>query len=209
VLDGDWGPEKPANLMLDLQITCTNRDYPSRFLRGGDSLRLLETPEQPTGPITLLVAPTPSLRAPRRRSAHWRLLSQLGLGHKTLTDPVEGVRGLQEALRLCDYSDPVFDALLQAVNRQMIEGVMGLSTRRVLGRASSQGAVGLCRGVEVALELNEKNFTGIGVFLFASVLERYLGLCAGLNAFSQLVVRTVQGDLVKKWPPRAAETQLL
>jgi type VI secretion system protein ImpG len=203
VLDGGWSPHRPANLMLDVQTTCTNRDFPSRFLRGGDVLRL-ERPGEKIGSVTMLVAPTPTLRPPRRRALHWRLLSQLGLDHKTLTDPTEGVRMLQESLRLCDYSDPEIEPLLRAVNRQAIEGIASLSSRRVLGRAASGGALAICRGLEVTVELNEKSYVGIGLYLFACVLERYLGWSAGLNSFVKMSLRTVQGDAIKTWPPRSA-----
>jgi type VI secretion system protein ImpG len=40
------------------------------------------------------------------------------------------------------------------------------------------------------------------------VLERFLGLYAAINSFSQLTARTRQGEL-KRWPPRAAEEALL
>lgn len=209
VLDGDWHPRLPANLMLDVQTTCTNRDYPSRFLRGGDPLIYLGQPPGPFGPIILLQAPTPTLRPPRRRAAHWRLLSQLGLNHKTLTDPVDGIRFLQEMMRLCDFSDQSAESVVGAVNRLIVEGLKSLQTRRVLGRASSGGIMGLCRGLEVTLEIDEKNYVGVGIFQVASILERFLGWSTAVNSFTQLVVKTVQGDFVKRWPPRAAERQLL
>jgi type VI secretion system protein ImpG len=195
--------------MLDVQTTCTNRDYPARFLRGGDPLIFLGQPPGPFGPIILLQAPTPTLRPPRRRAAHWRLLSQLGLNHKTLTDPVDGTRFLQEMLRLCDFSDQSAESVVGAVNRLIVEGLKSLQTRRVLGRASSGGIMGLCRGLEVTLEIDEKNYVGVGIFQVASILERFLGWSTAVNSFTQLVVKTVQGDFVKRWPPRAAERQLL
>jgi type VI secretion system protein ImpG len=111
---------------------------------------------------------------------------------------------LQESLRLCDYSDPDVEPLLRAVNRQSIEGIAGLETRRVFGRAQSGGALAICRGLEVAIELNEKAYVGIGLYLFACVLERFLGWSAGLNSFVRMSLRTVQGDAVKTWPPRSA-----
>jgi type VI secretion system protein ImpG len=53
-------------------------------------------------------------------------------------------------------------------------------------------------------------YAGVGVFLFACVLERFLGLYASINSFTQLIARTRQGEgVLKKWPARAAETQLL
>ncbi|MCI0423931.1 MAG: type VI secretion system baseplate subunit TssF, partial [Acidobacteria bacterium] len=40
--------------------------------------------------------------------------------------------------------------------------------------------------------------------LFASVLERFLGLYASVNSFSQLVARTQQREgVLKQWPARA------
>lgn len=53
-------------------------------------------------------------------------------------------------------------------------------------------------------------FTGGGVFLFASVLERFLGEYVSLNSFSQLAVRTKQRkEPLKEWPPRAGHTILM
>jgi type VI secretion system protein ImpG len=51
---------------------------------------------------------------------------------------------------------------------------------------------------------------GSGVFLFASVLERFLGLHATLNSFTQLIATTRQRETpIKRWPPRAGEQVLL
>jgi type VI secretion system protein ImpG len=51
---------------------------------------------------------------------------------------------------------------------------------------------------------------GSGLFLFASVLEKFLGLYSSLNSFSQLVVSTRQRkEILKRWPPRAGEQILV
>ena len=53
-------------------------------------------------------------------------------------------------------------------------------------------------------------YVGTGVFLVASVLDRFLGLYAAVNSFTQLVARAKQGEeILKKWPPRAGELPLL
>ena len=66
------------------------------------------------------------------------------------------------------------------------------------------------RGLEVTVELDETKFAGSGVYLFASLLERFLGLYATINSFTQTVavVRQREGVL-KRWPPRAGDMQLL
>jgi type VI secretion system protein ImpG len=62
----------------------------------------------------------------------------------------------------------------------------------------------------VTLEFDEPKYIGTGVYLFASVLERFFGLYASLNSFSQLVGKTRQGEgYFKKWPPRAGELPLV
>ena len=53
---------------------------------------------------------------------------------------------------------------------------------------------GFCRGIEVTVEFDEEQYVGTGVYLFASVLERFLGLYASLNSFTQLVARTRQRE---------------
>jgi type VI secretion system protein ImpG len=66
------------------------------------------------------------------------------------------------------------------------------------------------RGVETTIEFDEDQYVGGGVFLFASALERFLGLYTSVNSFNQLVARTKQreGEL-KRWTPRAGNQILL
>jgi type VI secretion system protein ImpG len=62
----------------------------------------------------------------------------------------------------------------------------------------------------VELELDEEMFAGAGVFLFSSVIERFLAEYVSLNSFSQLAVRTKQRkEPLKEWPPRAGQTILM
>jgi type VI secretion system protein ImpG len=99
---------------------------------------------------------------------------------------------------------------LAAVNRQLVDGVLALSSRRTVARIDCAAGSGFCRGMEVTLELDEQKYLGIGAFLFASVLQRCLGLYASINSFTQLVVKTRQGEgILKAWPPRAGELQLI
>jgi len=92
----------------------------------------------------------------------------------------------------------------------MIDGVLRVQHRRVVGRVTSDNTSGFCRGIETRLELDEERFAGSGLFLFASVLERFLGLYCSVNSFSKLIVTTKQreGEL-RRWMPRAGERALL
>jgi type VI secretion system protein ImpG len=139
------------------------------------------------------------------------LISHLALNHLSLSDPFEGRQALQEILRLYDFSDPESGQQLAEVTRQVIEGITAVSSRRVVGRVGpAEVASGFCRGVEVTIEFDERQYVGTGAFLFASVLERFLGLYASINSFTQLVATIQQREgILKKWPPRAGDRQLL
>lgn len=139
------------------------------------------------------------------------MLSHLSLNHLSITDSNRGCEALQEILRLYDFTDPGSENEEKSIGTQLIEGVLSVNSRRVVGRvgADREAESGFCRGVEVALELDEEKYLGIGTYLFASVLERFLGLYASINSFTQLVVKTKQAGSFKRWPPRAGEHPLL
>ena len=117
---------------------------------------------------------------------------------------VEGGReALQEILRLYDFTDSL-------TVREQIDGIKKVSSRRVVARPSSLSWNGFCRGTEVEIEFDERKFVGSGVFLFACVLERFLGLYASINSFTRLVARTEQREEpLKTWPPRAGDQILV
>ena len=143
--------------------------------------------------------------------SRWRLISHLSLNYLSLSEGARRDPGasqapldaLREILKLYDFAD-------SAVTRQRIDGLVALASRPVVRRVRSNGSSAFARGVEATLEFDEDRYTGGGVFLFASVLERFLGLYTSINAFTQTVARVRQreGDL-KRWPPRAGEQQLL
>ncbi len=210
LVDLDFDPRLPSGSTLVVRTTCTNRDLARQLQRAGEQLYFELEAVAPLAGIRCVRTPTLPLRPPRRRAAYWKLLSHLSLNHLSISDPIEGKAALQEILRLYDYSDPESGQQLAEINRLLIEGITSVSSRRVLGRTSSGAASGFCRGVEITIELDEEKYIGTGAYLFASVLECFLGLYASLNSFTQLVVRTRQTeDVMKKWPPRAGEQVLV
>lgn len=210
LVDLDFDPHLPAEKTLVVRTLCTNRDLPIKLAQAGDGLYFALDGAAPLSAIHCLRTPTQPLRPPIRRGAHWRLISHLSLNHLSLTDAVEGRSALQEILRLYDFSDPEAGQHLAAVTQQLIDGITGVSSRRVVGRTGSPTSSGFCRGVEVTIEFDEQKYVGSGLFLFACVLERFLGLYVSINSFSQLVARTKQGEgYLKKWPPRTGDQVLL
>jgi type VI secretion system protein ImpG len=210
LVDLDFDPRLPADPVLVVRTTCTNRDVPVLLRDAGERIPFDLEAAAPVAHILCVRSPTNPLRPPMRRGTYWRLISHLCLNHLSLASPADGLEALKEILRVYDFSDPELDRQTALVTQQLIEGITSLSSRRVTGRIASADGVSFCRGMEVTMEFDEEKYLGTGTFLFASVLERFLGLYTSINSFTQLIARTKQGERpFKAWPPRAAEHQLI
>jgi type VI secretion system protein ImpG len=203
MVDLKFDPAMPARGTLTAKTTCLNRDLPGRLPFGGGQpvLRLAEGGSALKG-VHCLTAPTRTLRPPLRNAALWRLLSHLTLGHLSLSDGADGAEALREILRLYDFAGT-------PESRRIIEGLLTVTSREAIGRTVSEGIVGVCRGTEVTLEIDEARFVGSGLYLFASVLERFLALYGTVNSFTRLTVRipTREGE-TWRWNPRAGDRPL-
>jgi type VI secretion system protein ImpG len=201
LVDLNFRPTVPAVETLTLHVTCTNRDLPGRLPFGGERGDLELEGAAPLSRIRCLKKPTETIRPPLRRGAQWRLISHLALNYLSISEG--GRDALQEILKLYDYAD-------SSVIRQQIAGITKVTSRRVIGRPASMPWNGFCRGIEVSIEFDEDRYVGSGVFLFASVLEKFFGLYGSLNSFTQLIAMTKQREEpLKRWLPRAGEQILL
>jgi len=131
----------------------------------------------------------------------WRPVSQLSLNYLSLVE--NGREALQEILRLYNYSGSTF-------SQRHIESLVAISSKRHFARVVSPDGGAFARGTLVDVEFDEDQFAGGGVYLFAAVLEYFLGLYVSMNSFSQLRTRTRQRkEILKLWPPRAGQKVLL
>jgi type VI secretion system protein ImpG len=198
VVDLEFQPALPPDEMLTLRVTCTNRDQAPRLRLAGE-FGELEAEGVPLLRTRCLRKPTRTARPPRRRGLQWRLISHLSLNHLSI---VEGGRdALQEILRVYDFGD-------DAAIRKQIAGIEAVSSRSSISRVTSGSGVTFCRGTDVTIDFDEEQYIGTGVFLLASVLQRFLGLYSAVNSFSRLTARTRKGVL-KQWPPLTGEQFLL
>jgi len=202
-------PRWPKAEYLQVQIMCTNRDVPLRIASSSQPLAWnLELPA-PVQRTNCLRLPTPPLRPAARTGGAWELIAHLSPSHLSLQEGGPGTIALRDILRLYDFSDPAAGQKhLKDQAQQILEGLLDISYRRVLGRVPSDPARGLCRGIEVTVQVDPTKFPARGAFLFAAVLERFLGLYATSNAFTELIVKSPEG-VIKKWPARTGEIPLV
>lgn len=207
VVDLEYRSLADAGAVLDVEITCCSRNRPNRLRFGGGEphLSMAEGGDSLTG-IHCLTAPTKTLRPPLGRGNVWRLISQLSLGHLSLSDPDHGLDALQETLRVYDFSRA-------AENRAMIESIRSVASERKTMRIVSGGRAGVALGNELTIHFDESRIPDGGLFLFASVLERYLALHTTINSFTRLVATSDESaertKVFHEWHPRAGERSLL
>ena len=201
LVDLSMRPISPEGNIVSIRTTCTNRDLPSRLsfgnedgdfeLEGGIVMKRIVALRKPTAPV----------RPSTGKSALWRLISHLSINYLSLVE--EGKEPLQQILRLYDIGRSTY-------SQNVIDGILAIRSRRHFAPVSSDSGITFARGLRVEMELDEEQFVGGGVYLFASVVERFLGLSATLNSFTQLTVSTPQRkEALQQWPPRAGRKILV
>lgn len=209
-VDLGFEPTLPAEDQVLVRVTCTNRDLPVRLREAREEVRFDDRGQFGCA-VRVVRAPTPTLRPPPRTGAYWRLVSHLSLNHLSLTDPEDGRDVLREYLRLYDFADPRAYPDLAAVNRQVVGGLERIASRPAVAFTAVSTGIGYARGVEIDVHLDKDKLEGVGAYLFAAVLDRFLALYTTVNSFTQLNYYTRQrGDeRVKAWPPRTGTRPLL
>lgn len=198
-LDGQ--PARPEVETVTVRCTCTNRDLPSRLPFGDESGDFELEGAAAIRRIVALKRPTPPVRPPLGKSTFWRLISHLSLNYLSLVE--EGREALQEILKLYEFTGSSSLA-------KQIAGIVSLQSREHFAPLRSDRGIVFARGRQVEIELDEEQFVGGGAYLFAAILERFLGLYASMNSFCQLIVRTRQRKgVLREWAPRAGEQILL
>ncbi|MBI9092033.1 MAG: type VI secretion system baseplate subunit TssF [Desulfobacterium sp.] len=190
-------PEDPACDILTVHTTCTNRDLAARLPMGDVEGDFTMETAAPIERIRGMIKSTPTRRPFLGGTLQWRLISHLSLNFISLVQG--GEDALREMLMLYDFDN-------SPATKQQISGIVRVESVHVTRRIHQS----FCRGVQVTITLDENKFVGAGLYLFSSILERFLGQYVSVNSFSQLAVKTLQQkETLKLWPPRSGNQILL
>lgn len=199
-LNLDFRPELPHDETILVETLCTNRTLVEQVPPG--ALFSIEM-AAPVARIVCLHKPTHPRTPPIGGDTVWRLISQLSVNYLSLSDGADSLRALKEILRL---HAPAGDASAE----QQIQGLRDMQCRRAVRRVGEDAWRGFCRGIGVALEVDERRYVGGSAFLLSAVLDRFFGLYTTVNSFTQLTVTSFQRSGVwKAWPPRIGSRQVL
>lgn len=215
LVDASSRPVRPSwgsIVQLGVETLCTNRDLPLHMPVGRGATDFSLDAAAPVRSVRCVAGPTP----PRESHAvsgggemSWRLISHLTLNYQTLMgdslqpdSSQDSAWALRELLSLYGFlGDPAV--------RTQVSGVRSVSASPITRRAPTPGPIAFARGLEVVLTLEESAFTGSGVFLLGSVLDRFFARYVSINSFTETVVRTVERGEIIRWPARFGRRQIL
>lgn len=204
----------PAIAELSVRALCSNRHLPEQLPigEGGADFRLADDVSLD---VMCLAGPTPPrepiVRQLRSRTetastgaVTWRLINMLSLNHLGIVQRGAGAAGraLSEVLT-------IFADLTDGTVERRIRGIRSVDSRPVVRRLRRRTGTGTARGTEITVTFDDKAFEGSGPFLLGAVLERFFAEYAGLNHFTQLVVRTVERGEIMRWAPRPGSRRSL
>ncbi len=169
--------------VASIDLTCTNGAHAATAGVGAPGGDLMSETATSGLPIHLLRKPTPPYRFPSSGGAHWRLVAQLALNHRSLGD----LDALREVLTLYDVSR-------SAATQRQIAGITGLHTLPSTAWIRNKIGATLVHGLEVRMTVDEEAFAGTSLVVFAEVVNRFFGLYVHINSFTRLVVRSSQSE---------------
>lgn len=203
LVDSRSAPLRPSIKQIALRVLCTNRDLPLQIPLGRGGTDFTLDIGAPVDEVRCVQGPTKPKPAIPMGESNWRLISLLSLNMESLIAGDEkSAVALRELCRLLsDEMDP-------GIARQ-IEAIKALEVRPLVRQFPVRGHITFGRGMEINLMCDENGFQGLGVFLFGSVLEKFLSRYASMNSFTELVLSTQQRNEIHRWSPRVGNNPLL
>jgi type VI secretion system protein ImpG len=194
----------PAFPSVTAGLTCFNGTLPTKLPIGTDGDFHAEGGSgSALKRIVSLMHPTAPIQPPLGSSTFWRIISQLSLNYLSLVE--DGGEALRELLLLYNFGD-------EETGKKHVLGITRVESGPWHARVRGEHGLSFARGRKVTIEFDESYYSGGGIYLLASVLERFLGLYASMNSFSKLVARVRSKQktyTLREWHPRAGQIPLL
>lgn len=172
---------------LSCDLLAHNGSYPRRHLFEGSLNR--PGPGVPSGiELRNLIRPTALRTPPDRADWHWMLINFMALSYESIRD----ADGLRRLLSLFDWSEA-------PQNAHRIDGLSRLTVSPI--DVVRRGAV--LHGVEMEVTVKEALYRSeADLYLFGTVLDRFLAEYASINTFTQLRLRRQPSNREMSWTPR-------
>jgi len=187
IIDSNFKPVEPQNQILNMQLTCTNRDLPTQLpfgsLEGDLMLDEVQVSAALACQIGLLNKLSHAIPVDHERGMQWRLISHLKLNHLSLSQ--QGLPALKEMLLLYNVTNSaMFDRQVQS----LIALTHKKSMQWVAANPITSPHASYQKGIEIQLTINDGNFVDSSMRGFIRVLDHFFALYTHVNSFTQLIV---------------------
>ncbi|NDL71886.1 type VI secretion system baseplate subunit TssF [Vreelandella alkaliphila] len=184
---------------ISLGLTCSNRELPEQLTIGDVCVGTNDSPTFAT--FRNITRPTPVLRPAIDDGLLWVLISNLSLNYLSLLNR----DALCAVLRAYDFRALV-DRQAERVAHNRLAGIVDISTQPV-----DRLRKGLpVRGLRSIMTLDQNAFGDEGsLYLFGSVLARFLSLYASINSFHELQVINRHNQERYVWSLQAGQQPLM
>ncbi|MDR1310355.1 MAG: type VI secretion system baseplate subunit TssF [Burkholderiaceae bacterium] len=187
----------PEVLLVD--ITCSNGNLPERLKTGDINQPSSTSPE--LADFANLSPPTAAVQPPMGSGVLWRLLSHQFLNLFSIAN----AENLRSILRLYVFGD-THDRAGVLANLKRVESILDVQVEQ--GRHFVQDH--MMRGQHIRIVLQHEGFAGEGdMYLFGSVLNRFLSGYAALNTYTRLQVSDDLNRRLYQWTARLGSRPLL
>jgi len=185
--------------ILSVKISCTNGTLAERLQLGEISRGSDTSPEQAT--FKDIIPCTMQIDSPVGENTLWQLLSHLSVNLLTLSD----IKTFKEMLRLYVFSNNREKSRVTK-NKKHIDAIEAFDVHPM--DLVKRGY--LLKGYKVVMEVRQDYFASLGdLYLFCSVILRFLSSYAALNTFIALEVKEkITGESLK-WEPILGNKKLL
>jgi type VI secretion system protein ImpG len=219
LVDLKFNPTLPADAALKVKALWTDRDEPNELSAQPQNAVLSIDGSAAPVVVTCLVGPTPPLRPSLRGGTQWRLISHLALNGLSIVDGPGGLDALKELLGIYLMYNPSLASTSTAVgaiqtidephsrqhidNRSLIDGLSLVRSSRVTRYVPSAMPGTWSRGIRIELQFDQNVHEDGKAYLFSAVLDRFFGLYASINSFTELDVstKTSIGEKRIYWTP--------
>jgi type VI secretion system protein ImpG len=179
LVDSSGQLTKATGKQIEIDLTCTNGNLPSRMRIGNRSGDLLHTNESMAGRVSMLRAPTQSAMRPNALRHLWDIVGMMS-AHALSLSPA-GLPAFKKlmAAHVCTHS---------SIAMRHIDSTMHLARESALEWMPMEPQPMLMRGVRVRLAVDDNQLGDCAIASFARVFETILRHFVPANGFVQLMV---------------------
>jgi type VI secretion system protein ImpG len=180
-----------------VRALVTNRELPDLLRFGGGSDLAVSGP--PVRAVSVVRAPTRPQPPLGLGEGAWRVIGHLTPNYASLVKSEDGAPALLRD-HLALYGRPDDPTM-----RRQIDGILQITSQPVTRRVPGQDRLAFARGLGVRLKLDDGSFENARLYLFASVVERFLSDFTSVNTFVECTFDTQQEGIFARWPPRMGD----